>query len=123
MTDVQNVPDPRPIKTDPAVLAVASARASLTQFLPRAVQILQELAETSENDRVRLAAVESIADRVGLGRSSTTQLQVNSAEHEAVEAETAELLIRMKRNQDAIEAESHEVPLDVLIVHEGEPEG
>ncbi len=116
---VVEAPYPR-VRADPAVLAVASARAKLTNFLPRAIQILTELAETSENDRVRLAAVESIADRVGLGRSSTTQLQVNSGEHEAVEAETNELLIRMQRNQAVIQAEARNTPLDVLLVLESD---
>ena len=54
-----------------------SARDKLARYLPRAVEIITELAETSENDRVRLAAAESIADRAGLGKSSTTQVQVN----------------------------------------------
>lgn len=122
MSDIEPVQEApvRPVRADPAVLAVASARAKLTNFLPRAVEILTELAEGSENDRVRLAAVESIADRVGLGRTSTTQLQVNSGEHEAVESETNELLIRMQRNQNVINAESHEVPIEVLIIHESE---
>ena len=100
---------------------VANARDLLNRYLNRAVQIITELAETSENDRVRLAAAESIADRAGLGKSSTTQVQVNQGEHEAARNEAAELVARIEENQRAIaEGGVIKPDLDVLIVHEGE---
>lgn len=99
---------------------LASAKELLNRYLNRAVQIITELAETSENDRVRLAAAESIADRAGLGKSSTTQVQVNQGEHEAAANEAAELVARIEENQRVI-AEGKRTPdLETLIVHEGE---
>lgn len=99
---------------------LASAREKLSRFLPRAVEIITELAEFSENDRVRLAAAESIADRAGLGKSSTTQVQVNQGEHEAARNEAEEIVARIAENQRAIAQGGLDVPLDVLIVIEGE---
>lgn len=115
MPDLENVRT----KPDAVALTIASAREKLTRFLPRAVEIIQELAEFSENDRVRLAAAESIADRAGLGKSSTTRVEIDDAEHEAAQLETDELLRGIKANQDAL-GTGHDVPLDVLFVHEDE---
>ena len=100
---------------------LASAKDLINRYLVRSIQIITELAETSENDRVRLAAAESIADRGGLGKSATTQVQVNQGEHEAARNEADELIARIADNQRAIAEGAKEVPLDVLIVHEGEP--
>ena len=108
-------------KLSPAEQAVASAREKFSRYLPRAVEILTELAETSENDRVRLAAAESIADRAGLGKSSTTQVQVNSGEHEALELEAQEIYERLGRNKAAVQEGKLAVSLDALVVLEGEP--
>lgn len=125
MSDVQEfeiiTPTP-PVRKDPAALAIESARSKLTAYLGRAVEIITELAETSENDRVRLAAAESIADRAGLGKSSTTQVQVSQAEHDIANQEITKLLEGIDANQRAIEVGGHDVPLDVLIVHEGDSE-
>jgi hypothetical protein len=111
-----------PVRKDPSALALASAREKLVKYLPRAVEIITELAETSENDRVRLAAAESIADRAGLGKSSTTQVQVSQAEHDIAQQEVAKLLEGIDANQAALSVGTHTVPLDVLVVHEGEIE-
>ena len=108
-------------KLSPAEQAIASAREKLSRYLPRAVEILTELAETSENDRVRLAAAESIADRAGLGKSSTTHVQVNTGEHEALELEAQEMYARMGRNKAAITEGTLDLSLEALVVHEGEP--
>lgn len=99
---------------------IASAKEKLSRFLPRAVEIITELAEFSENDRVRLAAAESIADRAGLGKASTTTVQVNQGEHEAARNEAEEIVARIADNQRAIAQGAVEMPLDVLIVHEGD---
>lgn len=100
---------------------LASAREKLNRYLGRAIEIITELAETSENDRVRLAAAESIADRAGLGKSSTTQVVVNQGEHEAARNEAAELVARIEENQRAIAEGSVVKPdIDTLIVLEGE---
>lgn len=100
---------------------ITSAKDIFNRYLQRSAQILTELAETSENDRVRLAAAESILDRGGIGKSSTTQVQVNQGEHEAARNEAAELVARIEENQRAIaEGGVIKPDLDVLIVHEGE---
>ncbi len=99
---------------------VEAARAKLAKYLPRAVEIITELAETSENDRVRLAAAESIADRAGLGKSSSTQVTVSQSEHEAARREAEELVARLGDNR-GIPAVVVEPDLDTLIVLEGEP--
>lgn len=99
---------------------VEAARMKLTRYLPRAVEIITELAETSENDRVRLAAAESIADRAGLGKSSSTQVTVSQSEHEAARREAEELVARLGDNR-GIPAVVVEPDLDTLIVLEGEP--
>ena len=106
-------------KLSPSELAIASAREKLTRYLPRAVEILTELAETSENDRVRLAAAESIADRAGLGKSSTTQVQVNAGEHEALDRDLEDLVGALDRNRAGIAEGKINVSLEGLIVHEG----
>ena len=101
--------------------ALNKAREKLNRYLGRAVEIITELAETSENDRVRLAAAESIADRAGLGKSSTTQVNVSASEHEAARREAEELVGRLS-DQKAVSKAPHVDPdLDTLIVLEGEP--
>lgn len=122
MSDIEEfelVDSAPPPKKDAYTLAIASARDKMNAFLGRAVEIITELAETSENDRVRLAAAESIADRAGLGKSATTQVQVSQAEHDVATLETQELLRRIQENQAEIAAPAHVVPLETLIIHEG----
>lgn len=113
---------PHPIETkvqnyQEAVLE--AARAKLSRYLPRAVEIITELAETSENDRVRLAAAESIADRAGLGKSSTTQVNVSASQHEAARKDAEDVIARLKQNK-SVAAPVVEPDLDTLIVLEGE---
>jgi hypothetical protein len=116
------VTGPHPIETkaqnyQEAVLE--AARAKLSRYLPRAVEIITELAETSENDRVRLAAAESIADRAGLGKSSTTQVNVSASQHEAARKDAEDVIARLKQNK-SVSAPVVEPDLDTLIVLEGE---
>lgn len=97
---------------------VEAARSKLTRYLPRAVEILTELAETSENDRVRLAAAESIADRAGLGKSQTTQVNVSASEHEAARRDAEDLAMRMQAQKGHVSTVKPDI--DALIVLEGE---
>lgn len=108
------------VKTSPREAHLEAAREKLDKYLGRAVEIITELAETSENDRVRLAAAESIADRAGLGKSSTTQVNVSQSEHEAARREAEELVARLGDNR-GVPAVVVEPDLDTLIVLEGEP--
>ena len=100
--------------------ALNKAREKLNRYLGRAVEIITELAETSENDRVRLAAAESIADRAGLGKSSTTQVNVSASEHEAARREAEELVGRLSDQKSVGRAPVVDPDLDTLIVLEGE---
>lgn len=95
------------------------ARDKMARYAVRAIEIITELAETSENDRVRLAAAESIADRAGLGKSSNTQVTVNNAEHEAARREAEEIVARLSDNKKAPEVVVSPA-LDTLVVLEGE---
>lgn len=99
---------------------LSRAREKLSRYLPRAIEIMTELAETSENDRVRLAAAESIADRAGLGKSAVTQVVVTQSEHDAARLEAEAVMQRIRENQDAITKGATNMPFDVLIVLEGE---
>lgn len=105
---------------DQAALAIASARTKLLRYADRAVETLSELLEYSDNDRVKLAAAEAILDRTGLGKQSTTTVQVDQGEHDAAKADAQDLVARIARNKAALETTAHEVPLDTLIVLEGE---
>jgi hypothetical protein len=104
--------------------ALASARDKLSRYVERAVEILTELAETSENDRVRLSAADSILDRAGMSKAATTQVSVNVGEHEAARKDAEDVLARINANQaeqarKSAAIEAHEVSLEALIVLEG----
>ena len=99
--------------------ALVNAREKLSRYVGRAVEILTELAESSENDRVRLSAADSILDRAGLGKSYTTQVQVNQGEHEAARKEAEDVVARIKANKPAINVPPVDVSLEALVVLEG----
>lgn len=99
---------------------IEQARSKLSNYLGRAVEIITELAESSENDRVRLAAAESIADRAGLGKSSSTQVTVSQGEHEAARREAEEIVARLEQNKGITPGQGPNPSLDALIVLEGE---
>lgn len=105
-------------KDSPAAKAVANAREKLTRYVERAAEILQELAESSENDRVRLAAADSILDRAGVGKSSTIETKVDPGMHDDARRQAEEIMAKLKRNKDAGAVSG--IPLDALIVHEGD---
>ena len=97
---------------------VEEARAKLGRYVGRAVEILEELAEGAENERVRLAAADSILDRAGVGKSTNTQVTVNTdAEHEAARREAEEYAAALARNKGAVHTQG--ISLEALIVHEG----
>ena len=108
-------------KMSPAELAVVSAREKLSRYLPRAVEILTELAETGENERVRLSAAESILDRAGVGKSSTQEVvQHSQAEHEAANRSAQDIVAMLAKNKQGVADMPAPRDLEVLVVHEGE---
>lgn len=110
-----------PQRLSPAQLAVVSAREKLSRYVNRSVEILEELAETAENERVRLAAVESILDRAGVGKTSTTHVVEHSqAEHDAADAVAREVVESLARNKRHVNEGPAPKDLETLIVHEGD---
>ena len=95
-------------------------RERLTQYMPRALDVITELMETAENDRVRLAAAESILDRSGLSKSTTSQVVVSQAEHDIAIQEANALVEKLERNQAGRALGPAGVALDTLLVLEGE---
>lgn len=96
-------------------------REKLLNALPRAVEIITELAEFAENERVRLAAAQDIADRAGLGKTQHTQISVSQAEHEIAQREAEEMIAKLDKQREA--QSQHALPkpsLETLIVLEGE---
>lgn len=108
-------------KVDYRTSELERMRDKLARFMPRALDILTELAETAENERVRLSAAESILDRAGLGKSSTTQVTVSQAEHDIATNEATELVAKLSK-QKAIETGSPQVKpsIEALVVLEGD---
>lgn len=107
-----------PASKDLRTKTVEAARDKLSRYVNRAVEILTELAESSENDRVRLAAVDSILDRSGVVKATTQEVHVSSAEHEAATRAAEELVKGIARNKE--QAHVSGISLDALIVHESE---
>lgn len=99
------------------------ARGMLSNFTDRAVQILQELAEYAENDRVRLSAVNSILDRAGVVAPTEVHVTATQEEHDLVRREAEDVLIRMQRNveQRAITGPRPSLEALVVLEDEGDP--
>lgn len=101
------------------------ARLMMSGFAERAAAILQELAEYSENDRIRLSAANSILDRAGVQAPQEHKVTVSPEEHQLVRAEAEETLERIGRNV-AKQQERKAISLEAIVLHEGvddEPEG
>jgi hypothetical protein len=98
------------------------ARKTLSDFTNRAVEILQELAEYAENDRIRLAAVNSILDRSGVTAPTEIKVTATQEEHDLVKADAEQTLERLQRNLAQREIGAPKPSLEAIIVHEGEPE-
>lgn len=96
------------------------ARRTLGDFTQRAVQILQELAEFAENDRIRLAAVNSILDRAGVNAPQEIKVTATQEEHALVKADAEETLARLQRNLEQRARPAISPSLEALVVHESE---
>lgn len=107
-----------PVHADQRTTQLERMRDKLSRFMPRALDILTELAEYAENERVRLSAAESILDRAGLGKSSTTQVTVSQAEHDIATNEAELLVAKIKKQQDA--KSLIKPSIETLIVLEGD---
>lgn len=95
------------------------ARLKLEKNAPRMADILEELAETSSSDQVRLKAAETILDRAGLGTSS--DLNVNGS----VEIEGGAATVVRERLDSMIkrlEAGKREEEADEIVIEEADIE-
>jgi len=121
MTDIEVASTQSVQKADFRTSELERMRDKLARFMPRAVDILTELAETAENERVRLAAAESILDRSGLGKSSSTQVTVSQAEHDIATREAEEIVAKLGRQKE-IESGAPVVKpsIEALVVLEGD---
>lgn len=70
--------------------------------MPDAVQLLQDLAMTAENEAVQLAALKEILDRAGLGKQTQITVTVDDRERALVRSETEALLHKLVRKQEAL---------------------
>lgn len=97
-----------------------AARQNLSNFAGRAVEILQELAELGDNDRIRLSAANSILDRVGVVAPTETRITVAPEEHQIARDEAIELMERIKENSQPASLPTPQHSIEAVIVHEGE---
>jgi hypothetical protein len=91
----------------------------LNGYAQRAVEILQELAEYAENDRIRLSAVNSILDRAGIVAPQEVKITASPEEHAIIKSEAEETMRRISENVKAA-ATRRAHSLEAVMVHEGE---
>lgn len=120
MSDLTPAPVQPVTRQDHRTSELERMRDKLSRFMPRALDILTELAETAENERVRLAAAESILDRSGLNKSQTTQISVTQSEHDIATSDAERMIARMQANQNARAVGPAGVSLEALLVLEGD---
>lgn len=95
------------------------ARTMLSGFTNRAVEILQELAELGDTDRIRLSAVNSILDRAGVVTPTEIKVSASKEEHDLVKHEVHEVMERIQAN--ALH-KAQPKSLEVLMLHEADDE-
>lgn len=92
----------------------------LNGYAQRAVEILQELAEYAENDRIRLSAVNSILDRAGVVAPQEIKVTASQEEHQIIKSEAEQVMARIQANAEQAAKRKKERDLEVLMIHEGE---
>lgn len=92
----------------------------LNSYAQRAVEILQELAEYAENDRIRLSAVNSILDRAGVVAPQEIKVTASQEEHAIIRDEAEQTMARIKANAEQAAKRKREHDVEVLMLHEGE---
>lgn len=95
------------------------AKSMLNGYAQRAVEILQELAEYAENDRIRLSAVNSILDRAGVVTPQEIKVTASQEEHALIKGEAEETMKRIAANAKAA-LERKPAHLEVIMLHESE---
>lgn len=97
-------------------------REKLLRYTDRATQIIIELAELGENERVRLAAAQDLLDRAGIGKTQDTNITVSVAEHEIATREAEELVAKLntQKQAEAQRALPKAPDVETLFVHESD---
>lgn len=96
------------------------ARGMLSNYLGRAVEVLTEIMELGENDRVRLSAANSVLDRAGVTAPTEQVVTVTQEEKAVVRAEASDLIERIQANMAAREARTDGLHgVESLMIHEG----
>lgn len=96
-----------------------AARLRLSNFADRAAQILEELAEYSENDRIRLSAADSILNRAGVVAPTEVRVTASPEEHQLVRGEAEETLKRIQENMQA-QKDRKALSIEAIVLHEGD---
>lgn len=110
--------DPDRLRVEAEMMS-ARVRGTLTKFADRAAQILQELAEFGDNDRIRLSAVNSILDRAGVVAPQQIQVTATQEQHALIRSEAEETLERLRKNVAHAQIEPKHHAIEAVIVHEG----
>ena len=106
-------------KKTPVEIAIEAARESVLSYLPRAVAIIKDLAESADNDRVRLAAAQDLADRAGFTKTASVKVEATQGQHEALKNEAEDLVARLRANAEQAAVGPADISLEAVIVHEG----
>ena len=94
------------------------AREMLSRFVPRAVEVLTELMELAENDRVRLSAANSLLDRAGVVTPQEITIREDPMEHQLVKEDAEAIMRRIAANAEQ-RAQRGPKSLEAIMVHEG----
>lgn len=106
---------------DHVTRAKDTARQNLSRYLEKAVQTLVDSMD-SDNERIALAAAESVLDRLGVGKTQQHEVQVSQVEHDQAKVEAEKLVADLARNvQGQLEA-APTPELDTIIVLESDVE-
>ena len=95
------------------------ARHMLSGFTERAAQILMELAEVGDTDRIRLSAVNSLLDRTGVVAPVEVRISASQQEHDIIKAEALETMSKIQANLAVREQAQIKPGLSTLMVIEG----
>ena len=101
---------------------IERTKAMLNGYAQRAVEILQELAEYADNDRIRLSAINSILDRAGVVTPQEIKVTASPEEHALIRTEAENTMARIEANMQAAAERKKQRDLATLMLHEGEDE-
>lgn len=98
-----------------------NARQNLSRWTDKAIDTLVE-AMDSDNEKIALAAAESVLDRVGIGKTQVQELQVSNTEHEQARTAAEQIFADLQRNLHGQQELSPKPELETILVLESEVE-